>query len=780
MIRRVAVVSPFPNAPYTAEAEWIRRFTMTSERLGFESIEVTTSDDITRCSPDCVLVTHEVSPKLTEFPTLGLHWNPPDFFAQDPLRRKAVLSLDGHLCGSRQIAEWIDDFCTSHGKRAVIHDGLVLPSTPDIGPAGCLPSEPTIMYIGIRWDGSRHGDVFRGLEGRVPLRLYGPPDAWAGHDEYRGALPFDGVSVIAALRESGIALCLHKYAHRQANCPTMRLLEAAAAGALIITDDFEFPRYWFRNSVLYVDAELPAERVVRQIITHVEWARSNPVTASRLAKRSNELFRRHLTLENMLRSLPEFVDQVRQRRSMVLVKKPEEALQPVVEYIVRVGSRPAETVARALASLAAQTYQEIAVLLVQFHPVPELDAVVDKFRSRFRWIRRIVVSNNGTRSTAWWAGLNALTADFFGVLDDDDTLLSNHVASLMDRFRSDSDYGLVYSGLIKQEDEPGHYVQAPQFEGPLGKVIEERREIHALAEADFSNFLPTSNVIGNHTWICRRSLLDGELLSDPKIEWAEDVYFLGLVAGRTKFAFTAMATAVWHWRSTTKDNWTLSYPKEALGVFLARWQERLQHVKLPSYNRVPVSDGRYDFYEAVIRDAPRPIDRTKELPIVEDETVSGDPLPGDFLIHGHLRDGATKRDGHLPATPQESVSIDSYDGRQTALSAITDAIIDTTSISYCYSVMLSANPSVVRGLRPASMVTVLVAIEVISGKVGIVWIGDDLTHLESAERYVTAAPGIQRVAVSVPAENVHHLVVRNFAGDSTSSSFRLIGFRAVN
>ncbi len=607
MTIRIAIQHSLPNLPYIAEVEWIQRFSVACDRLDFEPIEVVTSDDIMRCNPDCVLVTHEVSPKLTEFPTLGLNWSPTDFYVQDPWRRKAVLSLDGHLCGSRQIADWLDDFCTSHGKRAAIHDGLMLPSTPDVGPAGSLPPEPAIMYAGIDWDGSRHGEVFRGLEERVPMRLYGPPDAWVGHDAYCGPLPFDGVSVIGALRELGIALCLHKHAHRQANCPTMRLFEAAAAGALIITDNFEFPHYWFRNSVLYVDAELPAERVVRQIVSHVEWARLNPVAASRLAKRSNELFRQHLSLETMLQSLPEFVDQVRQRRSMVLVNGPEEEPPPVVEYIVRVGSRPAETVAQALGSLAAQTYREIAVLLVQFHPVAGLEAVIDQFQSRFRWLRRIVVSNNGNRSTAWWAGLNALTADFFAVLDDDDSLFANHVASLMDRLEGRPDCGLAYSGVIKQEDEPGHYVNAPHFNGPAGKVIEERREIYALSEVDFGNFSPISNVVSQNAWICRRSLLDGDLLVDPKIEWAEDVYFLGLMAGRTRFAFTTMATAVWHWRSTSKDNWTFSHSAETRTDSLVRWQERLQHVKLPAHNRVATPERHFDVNELVAKDLPSAI-----------------------------------------------------------------------------------------------------------------------------------------------------------------------------
>lgn len=176
---RIAVQNSFPNMPHTAEAEWIRRLFIACDKLAFEPVEVVTSDDIIRFQPDCVLVTHEVSPKLTEFPTIGLNWSPPVFFAGDQERREAVLSLDGHICGSRKVAEWIDDFATGHGKRAVVHSGLLLPSSPDSGPAKPLPRDLSLIYAGVHWDGSRHGAVFRGLDGRVPLRLYGPPEAWA-------------------------------------------------------------------------------------------------------------------------------------------------------------------------------------------------------------------------------------------------------------------------------------------------------------------------------------------------------------------------------------------------------------------------------------------------------------------------------------------------------------------------------------------------------------------------------------------------------------------------
>ena len=93
---RVAILNSFPNIPECAEAEWIRRGVISCERLGFDAREVVTSDDIMRFEPDCVLVTHEYSAKLTPCPTLGLNWSPPSFFADDPLRRRAVLSLDGH------------------------------------------------------------------------------------------------------------------------------------------------------------------------------------------------------------------------------------------------------------------------------------------------------------------------------------------------------------------------------------------------------------------------------------------------------------------------------------------------------------------------------------------------------------------------------------------------------------------------------------------------------------------------------------------------------------
>ena len=263
------------------------------------------------------------------------------------------------------------------------------------------------MYAGLHWDGDRHASIFRDLSRCVPMNIYGPSHKWRHVGScYRGALPFDGRSVIEAIRTSGIALCLHKPEHRAYNCPSMRLFEAAAAGALIISDEFTFPRYWFRDTILYVDAELPASLVVDQIKAHVEWACKNPEAANRKARLSNEVFRRSLSLDRMLERLPEFVDHVRQRCYMAIVPDrpwPERT----VEYIVRIGSRSISYLSRALDSLASQTHRAIAVILIQCHPLDGIEEVISRYRPRFRRLRRHIVANdgNGQHSLVGWPEL---------------------------------------------------------------------------------------------------------------------------------------------------------------------------------------------------------------------------------------------------------------------------------------------------------------------------------------------------------------------------------------
>jgi len=160
------------------------------------------------------------------------------------------------------------------------------------------------------------------------------------------------------------------------------------------------------------------------------------------------------------------------------------------------------------------------------------------------------------------------------------------------------------------------------------------------------------------------------------------------------------------------------------------------------------------------------------------ETVGGRPLPTGFLGHFHLSEDATIRAGQPHVVTQTSTSVDRSDGWQSALAKVTDVIIDTSSVSYRYAIVISADPQMVCNLRAGGLVNLEISVEVIAGKLGFVWTDAEYHPLEATERYVAAMPGVQRVLVSAPSERIHHLAIRNVTGDSTATSFKLVSIRA--
>ena len=551
---KIALQNSWPNVPNSAEAEWIRRALAVCDKLGFEGSEVVTSDDILHFEPDCVLVTHEYSPKLTCYPTLGLLWSPCSFYATDPIRRRSILSYDGYLCASDKIVEWLQVFLKEHRKRPLIMDGLFLPSSPDCGPAPDLPDKLAAMYAGIHWDGNRYKSVFHSLSQCVPMNIYGPPRKWKHVGiAYRGALPFDGRSVIEAIRASGIALCLHKPEHRAYNCPSMRLLEAAAAGALIISDDFAFPRYWFRDSILYVDAELPSPFIVDQIKGHVEWACEQPEAANQRAR----LFQRSVPPQPQPGSNVGARARVRRSRAAALLYgNGSRSTTPRTDGRIhrQIGFSPVKDLARALDSLAHQTHQRIAVTLAQFHPVEGIEEVITSYRPKFRWLRRHIMTSDGKPSISWWAGLSRTEADFFGVLDDHDSLHPNHVALILDYFKQFPEYELVYSGIISAQQEDGHYIDAINFRGPGGSTIAETRELQFFDPPEPARPENLDDCIQSNAWLCRSSVWNDAVLRHAGPECVEDL--CKVIAERVAVGFTASPTVVRNWRSSEQRRWS--------------------------------------------------------------------------------------------------------------------------------------------------------------------------------------------------------------------------------
>lgn len=570
---KVCILNSWPNLTISAEREFIARVKVACRRLGWTIFEAVTSDEIKAIAPDVVLVTHEFSPKLTQYPTVGLIWSPTAFFGPDPKRIRNILSYDAYLAATDGLRTYLSDLLHEHGKEAPISQFDFLPSALSTEYPKDTPDQirlRKLFYAGVHWDGQRHGDLFAALKGRIPMRIHGDPRRWgAAGEDFGGPLPFDGEAVIDAIRDCGIALALHGSAHRAENIPSMRLFEATAAGAVVISDRLDFAVTEFGDSLLYVDADQSADVVSQQIVEHVSWINRNPALAHSMAMRSHAIFKERFTLEKMLGQLPELLSQTRQ--SMGLDCSSEET----VDIIIRVGSRPLWMAERAIASVAAQTHRNISLIVVAFRELDGLQALLDRYKDRFSSIKVINAPDNGIRSTPLWMGLRAASSAFVGNLDDDDIIHPNHIASLLSAFRNRGGQAPVaYSGVIQVQEDDGHWFDQDNFRGDLNEIIEERRQLRFLERFDRKR-LWFDNYIQSNGWLARRAAFNPKILSDPELVVAEDVCLYCSLALQGPFVNSWSPTAEWNWRSTAKDN--VMFASELWGKEFGRLRHRMIH-----------------------------------------------------------------------------------------------------------------------------------------------------------------------------------------------------------
>ncbi len=171
-----------------------------------------------------------------------------------------------------------------------------------------------LFYVGVNFERKcegkmRYGKLFTELDKSDKIEIYGPQkvygvsNLWAGFKNYKGEIPFDGYSILKKINQAGICLAINSPMHNDANGVSNRTYEAAAAGALIISDDNLFVRKYFGDSVFYLDKNLPEIDSSKKILEILDWANSHPEEAYEMAKTSNEIFIKELALDNMVSNL---------------------------------------------------------------------------------------------------------------------------------------------------------------------------------------------------------------------------------------------------------------------------------------------------------------------------------------------------------------------------------------------------------------------------------------------------------------------------------------------
>ena len=189
---------------------------------------------------------------------------------------------------------------------------------------------------------------------------------------------------------------------------------------------------------------------------------------------------------------------------------------PLVSILIRSVDRP--TLSRALASIAAQDYPNIEVVVVAASIAHR--ALPD--RCGAFPLRLVRAAHPLARADAANAALDAARGEWLNLLDDDDELMSPHVTRLRDALDAEPGFRLAHS--------------ASEDRGADGRVLGRYGgRFKPWRQLDTGFFRP-------HCAMFARSLVDDGARFDPAFEILEDMDFFIQCAQKTPFVFVEEAT----------------------------------------------------------------------------------------------------------------------------------------------------------------------------------------------------------------------------------------------
>ncbi|MEC7839349.1 MAG: glycosyltransferase [Chlamydiota bacterium] len=162
-------------------------------------------------------------------------------------------------------------------------------------------------HWGDRKKNERYITLYKKLSQKKYTNLYGFETVGRGFGKaYKGAIDYDGESVVRTISEMGVCLVLHSETHLKYGIPSGRIFEATAASAVIISDMNNFITENFGDSVFYVDQTLSGEEMFKQVDKYMTWIKNHPNEALDMARRSHKIFEEKFCLENQLLEFDDF------------------------------------------------------------------------------------------------------------------------------------------------------------------------------------------------------------------------------------------------------------------------------------------------------------------------------------------------------------------------------------------------------------------------------------------------------------------------------------------
>lgn len=270
---------------------------------------------------DFVVTTHYETHKSVDSFYYHTLWNPPEIplnldYYYDKVTNHYIINDDYLIYDSGGMTNHLKSMLLRK-KRTLEGASRLTASCPGSSMLEPDLSDPIMFYCGMNWEkaihnSNRHEGLFKRLDDTKKVRFYGPEkvDAWGGirpwkgYKCYRGSISFDGHSILKEINRCGVCLVLSSDIHRRAGAVTNRAYEACAAGAIMISDNNEFMKRWFKDAALFIDYNTNDSRdTFNQIMEKYNWVKEHQKEAEDIIKRAQKIFQEHFALDKQLLAL---------------------------------------------------------------------------------------------------------------------------------------------------------------------------------------------------------------------------------------------------------------------------------------------------------------------------------------------------------------------------------------------------------------------------------------------------------------------------------------------
>lgn len=378
--RRFGVVRLWPELS-VAEHENVERFRRAAELMGAEVVTLdgfggivdqgrrpVTNDDV-----DFVLHLHYLTSKSYEPISVAVLWNPLQWYVDFGFDRHWANQMSHDVFASAG-SEQIRALLVAERGEAVA--ASMPPLTNTLADPILLPIEKSryfVFYCGIGWErtykrATRHEDFLKALDKSGRLHLYGPQlnqgvRVWDGFDSYRGAIPFDGHTIVRRAWDAGAALVFSSAAHKASKIMSNRLFESVAAGAVVLGDDNPVIRDVIGENYVAIPMDLSPAKATQHVVEILADFDKNPGRAVAMASAAQARLIDSHFLCDQIAGLFEAAEDVKKRRRAALSLTTEHATA-VLDIVLQALDRSASEVSDFVAHLRSAFGQVVKIIII--------------------------------------------------------------------------------------------------------------------------------------------------------------------------------------------------------------------------------------------------------------------------------------------------------------------------------------------------------------------------------------------------------------------------------